>query len=59
MCSALRGAVPIPASPQEHPMPPELDRAFAMFGLAVRAVVYTVLRLIEVVAGLLARRLAR
>jgi hypothetical protein len=30
-----------------------------MFGLAVRAVVYTVLRLIEVVAGLLARRLAR
>lgn len=40
-------------------MPPELDRAFAMFGLALRAVVYTVLRLIEVGAGLLARRLAR
>lgn len=40
-------------------MPPELDRAFAMFRLAVRAVVYTVLRLIEVGAGLLARRLAR
>ncbi len=37
----------------------DLARAFSLFGLAVRAFLATLFRLIEVVAGLLARVLAR
>ncbi len=40
-------------------MPPDLARSFALFGTAVRALMSTLFRLIEVVAGILARILAR
>ena len=37
----------------------DLARTLAMFGVAVRALVVSALRLVEVVAGLLARLIAR
>ena len=40
-------------------MNPELARALALFGTAVRALMATLFRLIEVLAGILARVLAR
>ena len=40
-------------------MNPDLGRALALFGVAVRAVLATFFRLVEVVAGLVARALAR
>jgi hypothetical protein len=40
-------------------MNPDLARALALFGIAVRAFMATLFRLIEVVAGILARVLAR
>jgi hypothetical protein len=40
-------------------MNPDLARALAMFCVAVRALVVSALRLVEVVAGLLARLIAR
>jgi hypothetical protein len=40
-------------------MNPDLARALAMLGFAVRALAVSALRLVEVVAGLLARLIAR
>jgi hypothetical protein len=40
-------------------MNPDLARALALFGVAVRAFLATFFRLVEVVAGLIARALAR
>ena len=40
-------------------MNPDLARALALFGTAVRALMATLFRLIEIVAGILARILAR
>ena len=40
-------------------MNPDLARALALFGTAVRALMATLFRLIEVLAGVLARALAR
>ena len=40
-------------------MNPDLARALGLFGVAVRAFLATFFRLVEVVAGLIARALAR
>jgi hypothetical protein len=40
-------------------MNPDFARALALFGTAVRALMATLFRLIEVLAGVLARALAR